>query len=178
MCLAGDRIQLQDNTPVSTGVHDTTWHRASIRISGLVVPCLPQEQETWGLLLPLPNSLFVCWLLNIPATGQCISGTDLLRQFYVLPHWDRSCRSNVLPHPVTVSWHRADQSQCWPYNTRRLAGQPLECQFLSHRYDSTPKKSRHKQDSNPGPSALEADALPLGQRGGLPNRIMTYSLAP
>ena len=33
---------------------------------------------------------------------QCTSGTDLLRQSYVLPHWDRSCRSNFLPHPVTV----------------------------------------------------------------------------
>ena len=42
----------------------------------------------------------------------------------------------------------------------------MECQFLSHWYDSTPKKSRHKRDSNPGSSALEADALPLGQRGG------------
>ena len=29
---------------------------------------------------------FVCWLLNVPATGECISGTDLLRQLYVLPH--------------------------------------------------------------------------------------------
>ena len=29
---------------------------------------------------------FVCWLLNVPATCQCISGTDLLRQFYVLSH--------------------------------------------------------------------------------------------
>ena len=77
----------------------------------------------------------------------------------LLPHWDRSCRSNVLPHPVTVYWHRADQSQCWPYNARRLAGQPLECQFWSHWYDSTPKKSRRKRDSNPGPSTLEADAL-------------------
>ena len=38
--------------------------------------------------------------------------------------------------------------------------------FLSHWYDSTPKKSRRKQDSNPGSSALEADTLPLGQRGG------------
>ena len=25
-------------------------------------------------------------LLNVPATCECISGTDLLRQFYVLPH--------------------------------------------------------------------------------------------
>ena len=68
------------------------------------------------------SNLFVCWLLNVPATGECISGTDLLRQLYVLSHWDRSCGSNVLPHPVTVYWHRADQSQCWPYNARRLAG--------------------------------------------------------
>ena len=29
---------------------------------------------------------FVCWLLIVPATCECISGTDLLRQFYVLPH--------------------------------------------------------------------------------------------
>ena len=32
------------------------------------------------------RGLFVGWLLNVPATGLCISGTDLLRQFYVLPH--------------------------------------------------------------------------------------------
>ena len=31
--------------------------------------------------------LFVGWLLlNVPATCECISGTDLLRQVYVLPH--------------------------------------------------------------------------------------------
>ena len=30
--------------------------------------------------------LFVVWLLNVPATCECISGTDLHRQFYVLPH--------------------------------------------------------------------------------------------
>ena len=28
----------------------------------------------------------VGWLLNVPATCECISGTDLLRQFYLLPH--------------------------------------------------------------------------------------------
>ena len=27
-----------------------------------------------------------CWLLNIQATCECITGTDLLRQLYVLPH--------------------------------------------------------------------------------------------
>ena len=30
--------------------------------------------------------LFVGWFLNVPATCQCISGTDLLRQVNVLPH--------------------------------------------------------------------------------------------
>ena len=96
-----------------------------------------------------------CWLLaNVPATCQCISGMDLLRQAYLLPHWDRSCRPNFPSHPVTVCWHRANQSQHWPYNARRL-----ECQFLSHWYDSTPKKSQPKRNSNPWSSALEADAL-------------------
>ena len=58
---------------------------------------------------------------NVPATCECISGTSLLRQLYVLPHWDRSCRSNLPSHLVTVYWHRANQSQRWPYNARRLA---------------------------------------------------------
>ena len=31
-------------------------------------------------------SLFVGWLLNVPAICESISGTDLLIQFYVLPH--------------------------------------------------------------------------------------------
>ena len=68
------------------------------------------------------TNTFVGWLLNVPATCQCISGTDLLRQFYVLPHWYTSCRSNFPSRPVTVYWHRANQSQHWPYNARRLAG--------------------------------------------------------
>ena len=34
--------------------------------------------KSWGWLL-------AC-LLNVPAICKCISGTDLLRQFYVLPH--------------------------------------------------------------------------------------------
>ena len=94
----------------------------------------------------------VCRLLNVPATCQCISGTDPLRQFYLPPHWDRSCRSSFSSHPVTVYWHRANQSLHWPYNARR------QCQFfLGHWYDSTPVKSRCKQDSNPGSSARGAD---------------------
>ena len=36
-------------------------------------------------------------------------------------HTLRNTCTNVLPHPVTVYWHWADQSQCWPYNARHLA---------------------------------------------------------
>ena len=49
-----------------------------------------------------------------------VSQGPICRQLYVLPHWDRSCRSNFLPHPVTVYWHWADQSQSWPYIARHL----------------------------------------------------------
>ena len=38
-------------------------------------------------------------------------------------------------------------------------GSHWSANFLSHWYDLTPKKSRRKRDSNPGPSALEADVL-------------------
>ena len=55
-----------------------------------------------------------------------MSGTDQLRQLYVLPHWGRSWGSNSLPHPVTVYWHQADQSKRWPYNARRLTGVTTE----------------------------------------------------
>ena len=40
-------------------------------------------EGVWG---KWEEGLFVGWLLNVPATGECISGTDLLRQVYVLPH--------------------------------------------------------------------------------------------
>ena len=38
---------------------------------------------------------------------------DLLKQLYVLPHWDRSCRSNFPSHPVTAYWCWANQYQHW-----------------------------------------------------------------
>ena len=128
-------------------------------LHSFVVWCGVGHQDLMGvfMLSSAARGLLVGWLLNVPATCKRISGTNLLRQFYVLPHWDRSCRPNIPSHPVY--WHRADQSQRWPYIARRLAGQPLEFHFLSHWYDSTPEKSRRKRDSNPGSSAPEAVAL-------------------
>ena len=105
---------------VSTSTTRLTLHKCSSTTSCQRQPGQTPPCRITGAGLGL--CLFVCWLLNVPATCECISGTDLLRQFYVLPHWDRSCRSNFPSHPVTVYWHRADQSQRWPYNARRLAG--------------------------------------------------------
>ena len=63
------------------------------------------------------GSLFVGWLLNVPATCECISGADLLRQFNVLPHWDRSCR------PKT--FHLTQLEVCWLLNV------PATCECIS-----------------------------------------------
>ena len=95
----------------------------------------------------------VCWMLNVPATWWYISGTDQLGQLYVLPHWDRSCRSNFLPHPVTVYWHRADQSQHWPGTWQ---GSHWSANFF-HRYYSTRKYPKRQSNSAP----QSASRLPL-----------------
>ena len=47
-----------------------------------------------------------------------------------------------------------------PITPSAWQGSHCSASFLSHWYDSTPKKSRRKRDWNPGSSALEADALP------------------
>ena len=54
---------------------------------------------------------------------------------------------------------------------------------MSHWYDSTPKKSRRKRDSNPGSSAIEADALTTGPTRRSPRRTrlrarLTERIAP
>ena len=46
--------------------------------TGVPIDCLPAARDFCLLV--------VGWLLNVPATCECISGTDLHRQFYVLPH--------------------------------------------------------------------------------------------
>ena len=87
---------------------------------------------------------------------------------YMLPHWDTSCRSYFLPHPVTVYWHQANQSQCWPYNTRHLTGQPVECQFKCPWYVLT-QKNPSEWESKPRSASLEVGALttrPMRQSGG------------
>ena len=50
-----------------------------------------------------------------------------------------------------------DTRPTWPYITRRLAGQPLEYQFSSHRMTRPAKRSKVKARIEPCSAALEAD---------------------
>ena len=67
-------------------------------------------KETW-------MTAVFCWLLTVPETYNSILVTNLLKHLYMLPHWDRSCRSNFLSHHVTACQHQANQPQCWPITT-------------------------------------------------------------
>ena len=101
-----------------------TWGRVMPQTFRKSLPLVMMAEHVQRAIvqLLLPWSSCNCLLVNVLATCECISGTDLIRQFYVLPHWDRSCRPNFPSHPVTVYWHRADQSQHWPYHARCLPG--------------------------------------------------------
>ena len=73
-------------------------------------------------------------LLHAQAQDKHTSGTNLLWQFHILPHWDRSYRPNSVLHPVQVDWHQASQSLHWPHHSSCLEGLPLQYQFLFHWY--------------------------------------------
>ena len=68
---------------------------------------------------------FIGWTIK-PTVAQ--SGMDLLKQLYVLAHWGRSCRSNLLSVPVTVFIYTCLGSKscvkwpvwaCWLTDSRR-----------------------------------------------------------
>ena len=71
-------------------IHVTCLSRRAVR--GRCHLSLPPPPPPLPLIAPACCCwllfVVVCWLLNVPATWQCISGTDLLRQLYVLPHTD------------------------------------------------------------------------------------------
>ena len=74
---------------------------------------------------------FCCFVVTPQLHAKCISGTDVLRQLHILPHWDGSCTSNLKCHPISVYWHLAHQPKHGPCNTKRLASSH-KSQFLSH----------------------------------------------
>ena len=92
----------------------------------------------WLLLL---TTLGYVWFLGCLMSKQAsklylMSGSGLKSLYPATTRY--IFRSNLLSHPVTVSWHQANQSLHWLYDTRRLAGKPPEYHFcLNHWYDLT-----------------------------------------
>ena len=87
-----DNTSLGHNPSATPGT--TRYHWVTILQQSLGVTILHQHLRIrghhWVTIfqqhLRIRLLCFVCWLLIVPATCEYISGTDLLRQFYVLPH--------------------------------------------------------------------------------------------
>ena len=62
------------------------WVYSTVQIKKTILIRFCEVTQTQDYLIITEILFVVCWLLNVPATCKCISGTDLLRQFYVLPH--------------------------------------------------------------------------------------------
>ena len=108
------------------------------------------------------EGLFVCWLVGCLTSQQQASVSQ-----------GRICTDNVTccHTEIQVADHTfyLTQSQYTDTGPTSPSSDPItpgawqgshwSANFESHWYDSTPEKSRRKRDLNPGPSALEADAL-------------------
>ena len=64
----------------------------------------------------------------------------------------RSCRSNFPSHPVTVYWHRANQSKHW------------SCAWQGSHYANFEVTGMTRPWSNPGASGIRTRDLPLSRR--------------
>ena len=105
----------------------------------------------------------VCGLLNVSVASSCISGTDLPRELYVLPHWDRSCRSNLLSHLGIIYCHWANKSLYGPYNIQHWQGRHWSINFQDMGMTRQGKSPTWEAGFAPRSAAFTADTLPPGQ---------------
>ena len=69
------------------------------------------------------STVFVGWLVVASRpSNMLVYLRDGSAQTKVLPHRDQSFRSNFLPHPATLYWHRADQSKRWAFSAGAWQG--------------------------------------------------------
>ena len=104
------------------------------------------------------DRVVVCYLLNVPSnmrvylrdgSAQTILRAATLRQKLQIRLFYLTQSQYTDTGPTSPSAE--------PITPGALAGQPLECQFVSHWYGSTPKKSRRQAGFEPGD-------LPLSRR--------------
>ena len=112
--------------------------QANERLSAalLFVGCLPSQQHASVSQGRICSDNYTCCHTEIKVADQ----TFHLTQSQYTDTWPTSPSTD----PITPG---AWQDSYW------------SAIFVSHWYDSTPKKSRRKRDWNPGSSALEAEAL-------------------
>ena len=125
------------NSSVLLGVSFIGTALANTAICCLLAGCLTSQQQASVSQGRIYSDNFTC----------CHTETEVADQTFYLTQSQYTDAGPTCPSadPITKG---ACQGSHWSAN------------FLSHWYDSTPKKkSRRKRDSNPGPSALEADAL-------------------
>ena len=108
------------------------------------------------LSLSVSVSFSLCWLLNVPATWKCISGSKLLRQ-YLAPHWYRSCWSKLVFLPVIMYWHKNRPPSTKPID--RLVG--LVVKASASRAQDPGSESRLRQDFS-GPGSSHTSDLKIG----------------
>ena len=112
------------------------------------------------------KGLFICWLLACLTSQQhaCVSQGRICSESFTCCHTEIKVADTTFY--LTQSQY-TDTGPTSPSADPRTPGRVATgVPIFESLVDSTPKKSRRKRDWNPGSSALKADALPLGQRGG------------
>ena len=102
----------------------------------LFVGCLASQQHASVSQGRTCSDIFTCCVTEIEVAGQTF-------------HLTQSQYTDTGPASPSTD----------PITPGAWQGSHWSAIFLSHWYDSTPKKCRRKRDSNPGSSSLEADAL-------------------
>ena len=100
------------------------------------------------------------------------TGSSMLT-FIVLPHWSIMSQTlDMIPHPVTLSWHWVDQSQLYPVSlsAKRGAASNIFYDFGMSRPGIEPVTSRSPERTPSellGPVKTEKSAVWLGKYYGL-----------
>ena len=114
--------------------------------------------------------LFVCWLVGCLTSQQQAS----VSQGRICSHNFTCCHTEIEVADPTFYLTQSQYTDTGPTSPSADPTTPGAWQgsHWSANFEVTgmtrPRKN-HWYDSNPGSSALEVDALPLGQRGGLPH---------
>ena len=81
-----DSRRKRDSNPGLLLSRRAPYHKADEAVSGADRAVTAKVTLNVVRAVEVSAQWFVGCLLNVPAACKCISGTDLLRQFYVLPH--------------------------------------------------------------------------------------------